>query len=95
MWIFKRPAFQAIISLPSFLRYPLAKLISKRRTPIAKAIYAEMGGKSPILEETQLNPSSLELEITETIFLNYNENLQDEIKKLQQLGVNLVLDDFA
>ena len=50
----------AIISLPSFLRYPLAKLISKRRTPIAKAIYAEMGGRSPILEETQKQASAIE-----------------------------------
>jgi ferrochelatase len=50
----------AIISLPSFFRYPLAKLISKRRAPIAKAIYAEMGGKSPILQETQLQAYAIE-----------------------------------
>ena len=50
----------AIISLPSFFRYPLAKLISKRRAPIAKAIYAEMGGKSPILQETQLQADAIE-----------------------------------
>ena len=29
----------AILNLPNFLRYPLAKLISKRRAPIAKKIY--------------------------------------------------------
>ncbi len=50
----------AIISLPTFLRYPLAKFISKRRAPIAKAIYAEMGGKSPILEETQTQAKAIE-----------------------------------
>ena len=50
----------AIISLPVFLRYPLAKFISKRRTPVAKAIYAEMGGKSPILEETQTQADAIE-----------------------------------
>tara|TARA_B110000977_G_scaffold191939_1_gene264772 strand:+ start:135 stop:1157 length:1023 start_codon:yes stop_codon:yes gene_type:complete len=49
-----------IISLPSFIRYPLAKFISKRRTPVAKAIYAEMGGKSPILEETQAQSNAIE-----------------------------------
>ena len=32
----------AIINLPSFLRYPLAKLISKKRTPVAKNIYKEI-----------------------------------------------------
>ena len=31
----------AIISLPGILRLPLAKFISKRRAPIAKAIYRE------------------------------------------------------
>jgi len=50
----------AIISLPSIIRYPLAKFISKKRTPIAKAIYAEMGGKSPILEETQAQADAIE-----------------------------------
>jgi len=50
----------AIFSLPKFLRYPLAKFVSKRRTPVAKAIYAEMGGKSPILEETQRQADAIE-----------------------------------
>ena len=50
----------AIINLPSFFRFPLAKLISKRRTPVAKAIYAEMGGKSPILDETQAQARAID-----------------------------------
>ena len=43
----------AILNLPSFIRYPLAKLISKKRAPIAKDIYKEIGGSSPILKLTQ------------------------------------------
>ena len=50
----------AIISIPSLFRYPLAKFISKRRTPIAKNIYKEIGNKSPILEFTQDQAKSLE-----------------------------------
>ncbi len=57
----------AIISLPNFLRYPLAKLISKRRTPVAKKIYEEIGGSSPILELTK--KQALELEKS----LNFNQ----------------------
>ena len=38
-----------IISIPSIIRYPLAKFLSKRRAPIAKNIYKEIGNKSPIL----------------------------------------------
>jgi len=50
----------AIISIPSIVRYPLAKFISKKRTPIAKNIYKEIGNKSPILELTQKQANSLE-----------------------------------
>lgn len=47
------------------------------------------------LAETQLSASSIELEITETIFIDYCDNLYDEIDKLQALGINLVMDDFG
>ena len=50
----------AIISIPSVLRYPLAKIISKRRAPIAKNIYREIGNKSPILELTKNQAKILE-----------------------------------
>ena len=50
----------AIISIPSIIRYPLAKFISKKRAPIAKNIYREIGNKSPILELTQAQAKSLE-----------------------------------
>ena len=50
----------AIISIPTIFRLPLAKLISKRRAPIAKNIYKEIGNKSPILELTQGQAKSLE-----------------------------------
>ena len=49
-----------ILSIPSIFRYPLAKFISKRRAPIAKNIYKEIGSRSPILELTQEQAASLE-----------------------------------
>ena len=58
----------AIINLPTFLRYPLAKLISKKRAPVAKKIYKELGGSSPILKLTKDQSNSLEKS------LNKNEN---------------------
>ena len=57
----------AILNLPSFIRYPLAKLISKKRAPIAKDIYKEIGGSSPILKLTQEQADTLENS------LNHNE----------------------
>ena len=55
----------AIISIPSVFRYPLAKFISKRRAPITKNIYKEIGNKSPILELTQDQAKSLENNLLE------------------------------
>jgi len=55
----------AIISIPSIFRYPLAKLLSKRRAPVAKNIYREIGNKSPILELTQDQARSLENNLSE------------------------------
>ena len=49
-----------ILSIPAIFRYPLAKFISKRRAPIAKNIYKEIGNKSPILELTRQQAASLE-----------------------------------
>ncbi len=50
----------AIISLPQPLRWFLAKLITKRRTPVAEKIYAEIGGKSPLLDLTREQATALE-----------------------------------
>jgi ferrochelatase len=50
----------AIISLPGLLRKPLARRIARRRAPLARTIYGHMGGRSPILEETQAQARALE-----------------------------------
>ena len=51
---------KAIINLPNPIRWIIAKIISKRRAPIAKQIYSEIGGKSPILELTRNQAKELE-----------------------------------
>jgi protoporphyrin/coproporphyrin ferrochelatase len=50
----------AIISLPSFLRKPLARFIAARRGPTARAIYAQIGGGSPILGQSESQARALE-----------------------------------
>ena len=50
----------AILNLPSFFRFPLAKIIANRRAPTAKKIYAELGGSSPILKLTEEQATALE-----------------------------------
>ena len=49
----------AIITLPSWLRLPLASFIASRRTAKATAIYARIGGSSPILGQTEAQARAL------------------------------------
>jgi len=60
----------AILNLPTLLRYPLAKLISYRRAPIAKKIYQEIGGSSPILKLTMNQSNALEKKLNQSDFEN-------------------------
>ena len=57
---------RAILNLPIFLRYPLAKLISNRRAPVANKIYGELGGASPILKLTKEQSVALETKLNQT-----------------------------
>jgi ferrochelatase len=50
----------AIIGLPNPFRWLIAKLISARRADTAAEIYKKMGGKSPILEQTEAQARALE-----------------------------------
>lgn len=50
----------AIISLPTIIRKPLAQWVARRRAPLARAIYRHLGGRSPILEETNAQARALE-----------------------------------
>lgn len=49
-----------IIRLPALFRLPLGRLIARRRAPVAQKIYAHLGGRSPIFEETRDQADALE-----------------------------------
>lgn len=49
----------AIITLPCPLRWLIAKLISRRRAPIAREIYGRIGGGSPLLQNTAAQAEAL------------------------------------
>ena len=82
-----------IISIPFIFRYPLAKIISKRRAPIAKNIYKEIGNKSPILELTQQQAKSLENSLLKigdykcfVVMRCWHPRAVDIIKKVREYG---------
>ena len=53
----------AIIALPGVCRWLLAKVISRRRTPVAKSIYKKLGGASPLLKQTEAQARKLEVRL--------------------------------
>jgi len=55
---------KAIISAPQPIRHVLAKLISKKRAPIAREIYELLGGKSPLLENTESQARALQKKLS-------------------------------
>ena len=91
----------AILNLPTILRYPLAKLISNRRAPVAKKIYAELGGSSPILKLTKEQSDALETKLNQTqgedeykcfiIMRCWNPRAKDVIKDVQLYNPNEVI----
>ncbi len=60
--LFRDPA---IISLPNPLRWLLAKRISAKRAPVARDIYANIGGRSPLLDLTHAQAEALQTELGE------------------------------
>ncbi|MCG5241920.1 ferrochelatase [Azospirillum doebereinerae] len=59
-FLFNLFADPAIIRLPNPFRFLVASLISKRRAKPATEIYAHLGGKSPLLENTQAQAAALQ-----------------------------------
>jgi len=55
----------AIIPLPNPLRYCVARGLSRHRLKEATAIYQQLGGGSPLLENTQLQAAALEATLGE------------------------------
>src|SRR3546814_6954601 len=58
----------AIIRLPAPLRWLVAKLISRRRAPVAQAIYHEMGGGSPLRSEEHTSELQSLMRISYAVF---------------------------
>lgn len=50
----------AIIGAPGPIRWALAQFISRRRAPLAREIYAHIGGSSPLLPNTKAQACALE-----------------------------------
>lgn len=87
---------QAILRLPNPLRYFLAWLISKRRTPEAQEIYHHIGGRSPLLPNTQAQAQALQEllgpDYWVTVIMRYwHPRARDVIQEMAQKDLSEVI----
>ena len=79
--LFRDPA---IIGAPAPVRRLLARLIARRRGPEAREIYRTIGGRSPLLEETEAQAAALQAalgdlgEVEVAIAMRYWHPMSDE-----------------
>ena len=88
----------AIFTLPNPFRWLLAKLVSKRRTPVAQEIYEHLGGRSPILPLTEKQAAALEQSLSDEgifkcfIAMRYWHPLtEDTVREVKDWGADEVI----
>jgi ferrochelatase len=87
---------KAIIGAPAPIRWLLAKFISVRRAPVARGIYARIGGRSPLVPETEAQGRALEHRLGKGfrcfIAMRYWHPFADEtIKAIKEWGATEVV----
>jgi diguanylate cyclase (GGDEF)-like protein len=48
-----------------------------------------------VVRETGIDPQRLEIEITESLFLNHSPDVMATLKRIKELGVRIAMDDFG
>lgn len=56
---------------------------------------AFLGGVFAILDETGLNPKSLELELTESVLMKHSDSVATILQTLRENGIQVAVDDFG
>ncbi len=87
-WVI-REAARVAASLPDDLR------IAVNVSPLQFKHPSLVSTVASAIADNQIDPSRLELEITESVFLENGDRSQRTFAALQQLGVRLALDDFG
>jgi len=67
----------------------------QRRPPGRHASYDPVEMVRAVLDESGLDPATLELEITESVFLKDAEHAIETLGRLDEIGVRIAIDDFG
>ncbi|WP_168201572.1 PAS-domain containing protein [Phreatobacter aquaticus] len=87
-WVIEQACRDAV-AMPGEVR------VAVNVSPVQLRNRSLLGVVSPVLARTGLDPRRLDLEVTESILLERDAALLDDLRKLRDLGTQIVLDDFG
>ena len=77
------------------LQYGSDLVISLNVSPVQFGMPQLVDDLRRVLEEHQLNPRQLEVEVTESALMQDLETSQEQLRQLRKLGVKIAIDDFG
>ncbi|WP_369959826.1 putative bifunctional diguanylate cyclase/phosphodiesterase [Pseudomonas benzenivorans] len=91
-WIFRQGARQFC----GMGRPPADELVlSINVSPVQFSMPQLVEDLGRVLDDYQLNPAQLEVEVTESALMQSLENTQEQLRQLRLLGVKIAIDDFG
>jgi EAL domain-containing protein (putative c-di-GMP-specific phosphodiesterase class I) len=91
-WVFKK-ACQDLVAINNNIKRPIYASVNFSARQLRKQDIVTNLEK--VLEETGANPRYLQLELTETAYLDKQIEVIDRITKLEEMGFNIAIDDFG
>lgn len=93
-WVLKEACRQLVVWQRKFPNEPpLSMSVNISSRQFAQPVFYEQ--IQQILKETGLDPHTLKLEITESLFMDSSKTTIDNLNRLRQMGVQLLIDDFG
>lgn len=89
-WVLEEACRQSKVWQGEGFNFPIAVNVSA----VQLANFSFIDQLSQVLKDYEMDPSLLELELTETAFAN-REELQDTLLEIQKMGVKIAIDDFG
>ncbi|TXR49544.1 putative bifunctional diguanylate cyclase/phosphodiesterase [Phyllobacterium endophyticum] len=87
-WVLRTACAEAV-------RWPRRLKVAVNLSPVQFRSRNLIHGVVAILAQTGLEPGRLELEITESVLLDKNEQTLDTLKELKAVGIQIAMDDFG
>lgn len=91
-WIFTR-ACNDYVNINNQLGDPLLLSINFSAKQLRSALMIKK--LQNVLKSTNFDPANLQLELTETSYLDDHQNIQSNLREVEKMGIKLALDDFG